>query len=115
MENIKNFEQLRNQNRLFKVSKDDIKATKQQLNRRGVSLFKKALELSILCSVDAYIVIRDGNRLKIFNSDIEKPWVPSQDQLVAPLSITLPTKLTKPRRNIILSQPISVRQTLVIV
>ena len=79
---------LRGPNDIFKRSKYDIKAVRQQLNRRGRSLFKKALELSILCSVDTYVLIHHHGHFKSFNSDEGKAWLLSPEKLVISPSTT---------------------------
>jgi hypothetical protein len=66
-----------------KASKRNSKAFRQQLYRRGENLFKKALELSILCTgVDIYVLIHHNGRFKSFNSNEEKAWILSQENLV---------------------------------
>ncbi len=76
------------QSGVFKRSKYDIKAVRQQLNRRGRSLFKKALELSILCSVDTYVLIHQHGHFKSFNSDEGKAWLLTPEKLVISPSTT---------------------------
>ena len=70
------------QNGICKPTKHQAKAVREKLNRRARSLFKKALELSILCAVDTYVLIHDNGRFKSFNSNDENPWLVSAEKLV---------------------------------
>ena len=76
-----------------KATRRDRKAIQQQSSRRCETLFIKALELSILCTVDALIVIHDHGKYKIFNSNKEESWVPSEEFLVS-------AKVLKPKATI---------------
>ena len=57
-------------------------ALRQQLRRRTQSLFRKALELNILCGANTYIIVECYGRFEIFNSERTSSWVPSEDKLV---------------------------------
>jgi hypothetical protein len=54
----------------------------QQRFRRTRSLYKKAIELSDLCDVDVYLVVREPRHIHVFNSDSESGWLLSDEQMV---------------------------------
>ena len=66
----------------FTTLDESRRALRQKLRRRTQNLFRKALELNILCGANTYIIIECYGRFEIFNSERTSSWVPSEDQLV---------------------------------
>jgi SRF-type transcription factor (DNA-binding and dimerisation domain) len=75
------------------------KAKRQQQDRRGESLFKKACEYSARCDAEVYLCvkIKRNGQIYFFNSEISREWLPLDEQMVGH-SLSRPSKVFNARQ-----------------
>jgi SRF-type transcription factor (DNA-binding and dimerisation domain) len=63
------------------------RAKRQQQDRRGESLFKKACEYSIECDAEVFlgVKIKRNGQIFFFNSEKSREWLPLDEQMVGHL------------------------------